>query len=190
MRLITYLAPVVVVVGLAGVVRPVQAQSLADLARAEEERRKDVKVPAKVITDKDLKAVPGPPPGVVSSTPSTEAAKDATATQAQDDKDKEDKEKDKASKGQAYWAGRKKELQDKFEQDRRFADALQSRINALTADFTARDDPAQRRLIEVDRQKALADLGRLQTSVEAGKKALADLDEEARKAGVPPGWLR
>jgi hypothetical protein len=186
MRLNTYLALIVVAAGLAGQVRPVQAQSLGDLARAEEERRKDVKVPAKVITDKDLKAVPAPAPGSVSSAPSTEAAKDTA--QAQDDKDKA---KDKGTpKDQAYWAGRKKDLQDKLESDQTFADALQSKINGLTAEFSARDDPAQRAVIERNRQKALADLDRLQKSVVAGKKALTDLDEEARKAGVPPGWLR
>ena len=26
--------------------------------------------------------------------------------------------------------------------------------------------------------------------IEAGKKAIADLEEEARRANVPPGWLR
>ena len=130
--------------------------------------------------------MPGPAPGSVSSAPSTEAAKDTT--QAQDDKDKA---KDKGTpKDQAYWAGRKKDLQDKLGQDQTFAEALQSRINALTADFSARADPVQRAGIERDRQKALGDLDRLRKSVQDGKKALADLDEEARKAGVPPGWLR
>ena len=190
MRAHICLAVVVVAAGLAGQVRPVRAQSLGDLARAEEERRKDIKAPAKVITNKDLSAVPGPPPGSVSSSPAaptTEAAKDTP--QAQDDKDK-GKDKDTTPKGQAYWAGRRKDLQDKLDQDQTFADALQTKINSLTADFSARDDPAQRAIIERNRQKALADLDRVQKSVVAGKKALTDLDEEARKAGVPPGWLR
>ena len=190
MRINTYLAVVAVIVvaaGLAGQVRSVQAQSLGDLARTEEERRKDIKVPAKVITNKDLGVVPGPPIGSVSSAAGTEAAKDSA--QAQDDKDK-GKDKDGPVKDQAYWAGRKKDLQDKLEQDQSFADALQSKINGLTADFAARDDPAQRAIIERDRQKALADLERVKKSAETDKKALADLDETARKAGVPPGWLR
>ena len=86
MRINTYLAVVAVIVvaaGLAGQVRSVQAQSLGDLARTEEERRKDIKVPAKVITNKDLGVVPGPPIGSVSSAAGTEAAKDSA--QAQDD---------------------------------------------------------------------------------------------------------
>jgi hypothetical protein len=53
-----------------------------------------------------------------------------------------------------------------------------------------RDDPAQRAVIERDRQKALAELGRLKTSVLETRKAIADLEEEARRAGVPPGWMR
>jgi hypothetical protein len=67
---------------------------------------------------------------------------------------------------------------------------MQTRINSLTADFVNRDDPAQRAVIERDRQKSIAELARLTKSVQDTKKAIADLQEEARRAGVPPGWLR
>ena len=53
-----------------------------------------------------------------------------------------------------------------------------------------RDDPAQRGVIETNRQKAVAELARLTKSVQADKKGISDLMEEARRAGVPPGWLR
>ena len=71
-----------------------------------------------------------------------------------------------------------------------FADALQSRINALTTDFTNRDDPAQRAQIEVDRQRALAELDRVKKEIADQTKAISDIQEDARKAGVPPGWVR
>ena len=48
----------------------------------------------------------------------------------------------------------------------------------------------QRAGIERDRLKAIGELDRLRKSVQEGKKALTDLDDDARKAGVPPGWLR
>ena len=67
---------------------------------------------------------------------------------------------------------------------------MQSRINGLTRDFSARDDPAQRAVIEADRKRALSEFDALQQSIKDDQKALADLDEEARKASVPPGWLR
>ena len=42
----------------------------------------------------------------------------------------------------------------------------------------------------MERQKAIADLNRLTKEIADGKKAIADFQEEARRAGVPPGWLR
>jgi hypothetical protein len=178
------------VAGLAGTIHPVQAQGLGDVARKEEERRKDIKAPAKVYTNRDLGAVPpGREPGTVSSAPSSATAPDTA--KATDDKDT-GKEKDKTAtpKDQASWAGRRKELQGKLDSDQTLADALQSRINALTADFSSRADPVQRAGVERDRLKALSELDRLRKSIVDGKKALTDLDEDARKAGVPAGWLR
>ena len=68
--------------------------------------------------------------------------------------------------------------------------ALQTQINSLTTDFINRSDPAQRSVIEQNRQKALSEFARLQNDIEKDKKAIADFEEEARRAGVPPGWLR
>src|SRR5262249_54919853 len=93
-------------------------------------------------------------------------------------------------KDQAYWAGRMKDLRSALDRDQTVADAMQTRINALTADFTARDDPAQRDLIARDRQKALDELDRLRKSIVNDKRASADREEEARRASVPPGWIR
>jgi hypothetical protein len=166
---------------------PIRAQVLGDIARKEEERRKDIKAPAKVYTNKDLGAVPDSPSGTLSSPTATPAAsaeppKDTTSAKADEGKDK--------ARDQAYWSGRKKELQSKLDTDQTLADALQTRINALNTDFVNRDDPIQRANIDRDRQKASSELDRLKKSVVDGKKAIADLDEEARKAGVPAGWLR
>jgi hypothetical protein len=176
----------VIIVALAGLgaARPVNAQSLGDVARQEEERRKDVKSPAKVYTNTDLKAPPSSlaPPPAPGAAASSSAPKQAP--KAADDKPKE------PSKDQAYWAGRKKELQAKLDRDKVLVEAVQSRINALTADFSSRADPIQRSGIGRDRQQAVSELDRLQQDIKAGQKALTDLDEEARKAGVPPGWLR
>jgi hypothetical protein len=177
----------------------VSAQSLGDVAKKEEERRKQAPT-GKVYTNKDLGAVPPssavpPPPAAEGAGKPAEGApvKDVKDSKGKDDKDKDqdkDKDKDKSERGQAYWQGRRKELQAALDHDASFADALQSRINALTTEFVNRDNPVQRSAIEKDRQKALADLERLKKQVADGKKAIADLEEEARRAGVPPGWLR
>jgi hypothetical protein len=174
---------------LVGLGSGVRAQSLADIAKKEEERRKAIPAPAKVYTNKDLTAVPAgspPPPATTAATTPADAPKDA-------EKDKDAKAPDAKAgpvKDQAYWSGRKKDLQAKLDHDETFAIALQSRINVLSADFVNRDDPAQRAVIGRDRQKALDELARQTKAIQDDKKALVDLDEEARRAGVPPGWLR
>ena len=83
-----------------------------------------------------------------------------------------------------------KQLVAELDRDQTYSDAMQSRINGLTADFTARDDPAQRAVIARDRQKAMDELDRLKLVIQRTRKAIADLEEEARRASVPPGWLR
>jgi hypothetical protein len=166
-----------------GISAPLRAQSLADVAKKEEERRKKLPAPAKVYTNKDLTAVPA---GTPVSPPAT-ATEPPAAAPAAADTPKEDKG---PVKDQAYWSGRRKALQDKLDRDASYLLALQTRVNSLAADFVNRDDPAQRAVIERERLKAVADLARLQQDITNGKKALADLDEEARRAGVPPGWLR
>lgn len=81
-------------------------------------------------------------------------------------------------------------LKDQLDRDQTFADALQTRINVLTADFAAHDDPAQRAVISQNRQKAVDELGKLKATIEKDQKAIDGLEDEARRAGVPPGWLR
>jgi hypothetical protein len=70
------------------------------------------------------------------------------------------------------------------------ADALQSRINAALLDFVNRDDPAQRAGIEADRNRAIAELERVKLDLKAAQQSVADLEEQARRLNVPPGWLR
>ena len=79
---------------------------------------------------------------------------------------------------------------ERVERSRLFADALESRVNALTTDFSARDDPAARAAVRTDLDKALAELERVRGEIGEQERTLAELEEEARRAGVPPGWLR
>ena len=94
------------------------------------------------------------------------------------------------AKDEAEWRKRMAEARDKLQQLQMFADALQSQVSGLWTDFVNRDDPAQRALIEQKRNTALAELDRVKKQVEDQRKAIADLEEEARRAGVPAGWLR
>jgi hypothetical protein len=167
------------------------AQSLGAIAKQEEARRKSVKTPGKVYTNDSLKTEgsSSPEPPNASATADTTQPTPAAPAVTQP-KDGEKAATDDPKKDEAYWKDRLTQARSALDRAKSFADALQSRINALTTDFAARSDPAQRAQIERDRQKALADLARVQQETKDDAKAITDIQEEARKAGVPAGWVR
>lgn len=180
------------VLALAASAAPARAQSLADIAKKEADRRKeagDKGKPAakKVYTNDDLKAGPAPSPGSIPTTPAGDAAKPAAKDGAAD-KDAQKKPEDE--KGEEYWRNRMAQAREELRRNEMFREALQTRINSLTNDFSARDDPAQRAQLADDRQKAVAEMGRVTQEIETLKKRIADIEEEARQAGIPPGWIR
>jgi hypothetical protein len=171
----------------------VAAQGLADIARKEEARRKTTKPARKVYSNGDLRAdspsTPPAPAGAGAAPPAGQAGagskpEGAAAADAKTTKDAE------PAKDQAYWSDRMRTARSALDRSKIFADALQSRINGLNTDFVNRDDPAQRAQIELERQRAVAELERVKRETADQTKAIAAIEEEARKAGVPPGWLR
>jgi uncharacterized protein YggE len=175
------------------------AQSLGDVARQEQARRKGTpptQGSGKVYTNDDLKGAPAPAATAPSTAPGTTPDTKADASKPGDTKTADAKTADgKAPKAdpkgdEATWRKRRQAIQDAIDRAKTFAEALQSRINGLTTDFAARDDPAQRAAVNNDRQKSLTELDRVKKEIEQHTKELADLQEEARKSGVPAGWLR
>jgi hypothetical protein len=169
-----------------------QTPTLGEVAKREQERRKATKSSDKVLTNKDLPATAQQPASASgTATPSTTQAPAAaggatTAAPAGADK----KGAPSEQRDEAWWRKRITEARETLRRNESFLEALQSRVNALSTDFVNRDDPYQRAKIADDRQKALSEMERLKADVELGKKQVEDIEEEARKAGVPPGWLR
>ena len=159
-----------------------QKPSLGELAAREAQRRQTVKGSSKVLTNEDLPRGTAPRPA-----PPADPA--APATEAKPDEPPPPKAEDPA-KDEAWWRQRISQAREELRRNEMFADALQTRINSLTNDFTARDDPFQRAKIAEDRTKALTELERVNADIESTRKKIADIEEEARRAGVPPGWLR
>ena len=167
-------------------------QTLADVAKAEEARRKSVKKPAKTYGNNDLKPDSGTPtttttpatPTDPAATPPTPGAAAVVIPLSPDPAPKP------AANDEVVWKERMATARAALDRSRLFADALQSRINALTTDFVNRDDPAQRSVIEKDRLTAMAELEKVRKEMTDQTKAIADIQEEARKAGVPPAWVR
>ena len=183
------IARLLLVTGLAAVIAalPAEGQSLGDLAKQEQARRKSITQSGKVLTNDSIKSVP---PRAAATPPAPSAAPAAGASESAPAASVKPAAPSDPKAEETRWRKRMQDARDALQRSQMFADALQSQINGLTADFTARDDPAQRAVVGDNRQKALAELDRVKNDIVQQTKAIAGIQEEARRAGVPPGWLR
>jgi len=169
--------------------QPQSQPSLAELARQEAARRKTVKDTKKVITNKDL-----PDSAIRQAATTTMAQADAGTAQASGDQKPSAAApaRDAAAaddKGEAFWHGRMAQAREALRSNEVILDALQMRVQGLTADYN-RSDLFERTNIGNTRKNALDEIEKVKGDVATSKKQIADIEEEARKAGVPPGWLR
>ena len=165
--------------------------SLAEVARQEEARRKSVKKATKVFTNSSLATAEAPstPP----STPSMAAASSNTTPATKEPTipgGKAEPVSPGAKQDQAYWQGRISKARTDLSRSQMFADSLQTKINSLRTDFTNRDNRVEREKIQQDLNTALAELERLKKEIDTQQKAITAIEDEARRANVPVGWLR
>ena len=173
-----------------------QETSLAAVAKQERARRASIGEKSKVYTNDDLRGGPrlttGTPPlsapspltapSIEPAGPNTTPSADAAALDGLDGPETE--------QGEEYWRNRIMTARDQRRRAELMAAALQNRVDGLWADFTARDDPFQRAEIGQDRIEALEELEQTKADVLRLDQEIRDTQEEARRAGVPPGWLR
>jgi hypothetical protein len=165
----------VLLVSLGGGASPVSAQSMAEAARKERERRakqaSPAGAPAKTYTDADLPASEAPPAG--KATPSPSPSPSAIATdgerETQDRIDAADRKR-----LQAEWRVR-------FADARRAISEAEARCwhKVVRTVFVA-GIPVQQWVDEFEESEELRQR----------RRDLVDLEEEYRKTGLPPGWVR
>jgi hypothetical protein len=166
------------------------AQSLGAVAKEAEAKRKTTKSSGKVYTNDQLKSdprdasTPAPAPAGASTPAATSPSQSGVNA---DDKAKQEA---KQAKDEAYWRDRMKAEREALARAESFAGALQSQINGLYGEFTACQAPPQCNELSARRQKSIAELDRVKKEVAQHTKGVADIQEEARKAGVPAGWVR
>jgi hypothetical protein len=167
--------------------------SLAEVARKEVERRKTAQKATRVITNANLGAneVDLPPRAMPSFAGSANASPSNTSPGSPTIPGGQAGPAPAAGgKDQAFWQGRLKTALDDLNRTQMFADSLQTKINSLRTDFVNRDNRVEREKIQQDLNTSLAELERLNKEINEKRKAVAAVEEEARKAGVPPGWMR
>jgi hypothetical protein len=164
--------------------------SLADAAAREALRRQMTPKSVRSLTNDDVNGLPRRPLPSAPATEETEAAPrppgasgapvpaSAAAPPGGDVRD------------EAWWRGHLGDARAALERDLILADALQSSINAVTSEWSARDDPAQRQQLFERRARAVTELDRMKEQIEMDRKVISDLEEAARRENVPPGWIR
>jgi hypothetical protein len=161
--------------------------SLAEVARKEEARRKTTKRAKLVFTNADLGDAPSAPPSAASTTPGNVTPSNTSPTIPGGQAPPANKAD---MKDQAYWQGRISQARTTLSRTQMFADSLQTKINSLRTDFVNRDNRVEREKIQQDLNTSLAELERLKKEIDAQQKAITAIEDEARRANVPSGWLR
>ena len=151
-------------------------------------------MPGHVFTNEDLPAQPSPPAipspgpagtgrGTVTTLPKTAAlptpdpAAEAAARHAEQE--------------ERIWRGRAKGLRDAVSGGEKTVFELEGRIAELRNDRSPTNlmDPNREQTRQAEITKAQAALESAKAALEISRQGLADLEEEARRKGIPSGWL-
>jgi len=97
---------------------------------------------------------------------------------------------DSEGRGEAYWRQAMTEARAAVANAKKEHDRLQGDMNRNQVDFTAIDDPAARALVHTRIEELFTELSLAEQTLENAEAALRDLEEDARKSGALPGWLR
>jgi chromosome segregation ATPase len=157
---------------------------LAALAKKERQRRAKIATPGKVLTEDDGKAATANEKGTVTSStpdPSAPAAAPPRASSAQPNR--------------ADWKARADASRAAIAAADAAIKNLEKEIGVVQADLaplsaSEAQDPMRMQKKEARVAQMNAQLGSLRQAAAQARKDFSDLETEARRNGVPAGWLR
>jgi len=157
------------------------AQSLVDVAKKEKERRSKLEKgdDARVITDRELSTgrLPASFPVTADNVPMGESGESSAASEPSTEEGEESGEDQ--TKTREYWQQR--------------VDAVKKKIQDLEAKLQAPDmnwGEGIRNDVNPVGQKNLSQRQDVESELAKARAELRGIQEEARRAGVPPGWVR
>lgn len=159
--------------------------ALVKAAKKEKERRAKVEA-KKTLTNQDIDEIRKKQLGI-----ETAAAPGGEAAEEKEKETKTDKKEVDPTQTEEYWRARKEETDKRVEEAQSKVQQLQNEINSLTTAFYAESDGvAQRPLIESERIERIKELEQAKQDLENAREDASNLEDEARKAGALPGWVR
>jgi hypothetical protein len=172
-----------------------QAQSLADVAKDEQARRKSIKHPTRVYTNDDVRDVK--PISTMGQEPKGQAVGSEGAAGAEGVG--EGAGGAGAAKGagaptvgggsEGQWRERMAAAREQLSRARIQLEAMRARVGRLAGASVRAASEAEQSDVQRQQQETLQEYDRLRADVERYERAVAEVEEQARQAGVPPGWL-
>lgn len=168
------------------------AQSLADLAKQEKERRAEV-TSNRVITSEDVAKFRSQPQTPTAATeqpsPAPGSEKGETEAAAKNDQPESDEPTDFEGRPESFWRKTMAEARQRVKDLTNEANAIVLKIADLQNKFYSMDDGFKREDIQREIQKSyyIQDLNK--ENLEKAKTMLQELENEARKSGALPGWI-
>ena len=155
-----------------------RAQTVAEAARQERERRKTVQTKT-VITNADVVTSPAPP----SASTTTESKPEQSATTQGP--------KDKKGRDEKYWRSAFESARQELKRAQDKVQVTQLKVNDLNTMLLRQSDVYNREnRIGPDLADAKAQLDAAEQEVRQAQQKIADLEEELRRSGGLPGWAR
>ncbi len=173
------------------IVDTIYAQSLAEIAKKEKERREKIKTPGKVITNETIQdhlQGKGNVPGTLEQG-SEEATSEESGEKTESKETGAGEITDLEGNTESYWRNRIRSAQQRITDLEKQVDNIQSKLNALQMSFYTIDDPNQRQLLNTEIDKAFEELAQAKADLENAKQELEDTREEGRRKGALPGWI-
>jgi hypothetical protein len=179
------------------------SQSLADLAKKEKDRRQAVKTETKVITNDQVAKYTGT--GVMTVTPPQASAADRTGVEkpagegetkpeteagAAKTTPPSDEPTDFKGRPESYWKQTFADARQKVKDLENESNVLILKLNDLHNRFYRESDGFKQQDIQRQIQKAIYEQDLNKEKLAKAKADLVDLEQEARKSGALPGWIR
>lgn len=154
----------------------VLGQSLAEVAQKEKKRRAETKEPVRVISERELQT--GRRSTSLPSASAPAAASEAEGDAAGDEAIAEEPEVDETTTRE-YWQNRVTATKEKIA-------ALEEQLQSPESDWGG----GMRTDVNPIGQRNLSQRQDVESQLAAARAELAQIQNEARRAGVPAGWVR
>ena len=169
---------------------------LVKAAKREKERRAKVKS-EKTFTNKDIEDFKAKNKDSEPDAQGENQADQVNGTQGEQteaqpaDQDQTTEPESDSAKDEQYWRDKYAEIAQNMKESEEKVQRLQEEMNGLRiAYYAEQDGVAGRPKINSEIEKQFDEIEAAKKELEESKQALENLEEDARKAGVPPGWVR